>query len=124
MTVAEGARPPSRRPLSVTIIGWLFVAAGIVGFVYHATGRHTSGRFDYQAMWVLCVRLLAIVGGAFVLRGARWAPFLLVAWMAYHVVLSALHSWSEAAVHGVLLAGIAYVLFRPEASAYFRGARR
>ena len=124
MTVAEGARPPNRRPLSVTIVGWLFVAAGIVGFVYHATGLRTPGRFDYEAVWVLCVRLLAIIGGAFVLRGARWAPWLLVAWMAYHVALSALHSWSEAAVHGVLLAGIAYVLFRPEAAAYFRGARR
>ena len=27
----------SKRPLSITIIGWLFIATGVVGIAYHAT---------------------------------------------------------------------------------------
>lgn len=124
VTAPDDAPSPTGRPLSVTVVGWLFVAAGSVGLVYHATELRAPGPFDSEVIWVLLVRLAAIVGGAFVLRGARWASWLLVAWMAYHVVLSALHSWSEAAVHAVLLVGVAYLLLRPEASAYFRRPSR
>lgn len=123
MTIADGAHPSNGRPRSVTVIGWLFVAAGIVGFVYHATELTTTGPVDSDVVWVLFVRLLAIVGGAFMLRGADWARWLVLAWIAYHVVLSAFHSWSETAVHAVLLAGVAVILLRPEASAYFRPTR-
>lgn len=109
-----------RRPLSVTVIGWLFVAAGVVGLAYHATELNAPGPFDSEVVWVLIVRLLAIVGGAFLLRGADWARWLLLAWIAYHVALSAFHSWSQTVVHAALLAGVAVVLLRPDAAAYFR----
>ena len=115
---------PSGRPRSVTVIGWLFIAAGTVGLVYHASALETSGPLDYEAVWVLFLRLLAVVGGAFMLRGADWARWLMLAWIAYHVVLSAFHSWSDTAVHAALLAGVAYLLLRPEAGAYFRGTKR
>src|SRR5512143_1782350 len=118
------AHPPNGRPRSVTVIGWLFIAAGIIGLVYHATALKTSGPLDYEALWVLLLRLLAVIGGAFLLRGADWARWLVLAWIAYHVVLSAFHSWSDTAVHAVLLAGVAFLLLRPEAWAYFRGAKR
>jgi hypothetical protein len=55
------------------------------------------------------------------LRGHNWARWLILVWIAYHVVLSALHSVSEVVVHGLLFVVIAYVLFRPRVSAYFRG---
>ena len=115
---------PSGRPRSVTVIGWLFIAAGTVGLVYHASALETSGPLDYEAVWVLFLRLLAVVGGAFMLRGADWARWLMLAWIAYHVVLSAFHSWSDTAVHAALLAGVAYLLLRPDAGAYFRSAKR
>jgi hypothetical protein len=118
------AHLPSGRPRSVTVISWLFIVAGIVGLVYHASELKTSGPLDYEAVWVLLLRLLAVIGGAFMLRGADWARWLVLAWIAYHVVLSAFHSWSETAVHAALLAGVAYLLLRPEAGAYFRGAKR
>jgi hypothetical protein len=66
--------------------------------------------------------LLAILGGAFVLRGKNWARWLVLAWIAYHVVLSAFHHFFELAVHAALLAVFAYILFRPRASAYFQRA--
>lgn len=110
----------NKRPLSVTIIGWLFIAAGLVGLTYHITEFTAQGPFQYNLVWVLVLRLLAIFCGAFILRGSNWARWLLLIWIAYHVVLSAFHSVSELVMHSVLLAVVAYFLFRPRASAYFR----
>ena len=115
-------KTPRNRPLSVTLIGWLFVAAGVVGLVYHAGEFRSQGAFQYDLVWVSLVRLLAIVGGVFLLRGRNGARWLVTAWMAYHVVLSAFHSPAELAVHAVLLAVITYFLFRRPASNFFRGA--
>ena len=108
------------RPISVTAIGWLFIATGIVGFVYHAS--EALHPFSSELVWIELVRLLAIVGGVFLLRGRSWARWLLIAWMTYHVVLSIFHSPFELLVHVVVLAGVAWLLFRPDASAYLRGA--
>jgi len=112
-----------KRPLSITIISWLFVAAGVIGLAYHATEFKEDRRFEYDAVWVCLVRLLAILCGVFMLRGSNWARWLLLVWIAFHVVLSAFHSLTELVVHSLLFAVIGYFLFRPQASAYFRGAR-
>jgi hypothetical protein len=112
----------NKRPLSVTVIGCIFIAAGVIGFAYHVTEFKTLRPFEYDLLWVVLLRLLAILGGVFVLRGHNWARWLLVIWIAYHVILSAFHSWFEVVVHGLLFAVVAYVLFRQRASAYFRGA--
>jgi hypothetical protein len=118
----ELEKSQNRRPLSVTIISCLFIAAGLVGFAYHATEFRVQGPFQYEAAWVLFVRLLALVGGVFALRGANWARWLLMVWMAYHVGVSAFHTVSELVMHSVLFVVIAYVLLREQASAYFRSA--
>lgn len=106
----------SRRPLSVTIIGWMFILAGSVGFLYHASDITLH---QLEPLLLGAIRILAILCGVFVLRGFNWARRLLLVWIAYHVVLSAFHSAGEFAAHGVLLAAVAYFLFRPNASAYF-----
>jgi len=108
----------NKRPLSVTVVGCIFIAAGVIGFAYHVTEFKTQRSFEL--IWVCLLRLLAILGGVFVLRGKNWARWLVLAWIAYHVVLSAFHHFFELAVHAALLAVIAYILFRPRASAYFR----
>jgi uncharacterized membrane protein len=113
----------NKRPLSVTIIGLLFLVAGIVGLAYHAREFKTHGPFQYDVLWVCLVRLLAIIGAIFMFRGANWSRWLLLIWMAYHIVLSAFHSLSQVIVHGLLLVVIAYYLLRPSASAYFRGVK-
>ena len=46
-----------------------------------------------------------------------------VVWIAYHVILSGFHSLDELAVHSVLFAVSTYILFRPEATKYFRGVK-
>jgi uncharacterized membrane protein len=109
-----------KRPLSITIISWLFMAVGSIALVYHLAEAIAQHRFEQGLVWVCCVRLLAIVSGVFMLRGFNWARWLLIVWLAYHVVLSAFHSPMEVVVHGLLLGVVAYFLFRPSASAYFR----
>ena len=111
-----------KRPRSITIIAWLFLGAGAIGLVYHATEFRAQHPFEYDVIWVCIVRLLAILSGLFVLRGSNWARWLLLVWLAYHVILSAFHSLSELAMHSLLLCVVAYFLFRQQASAYFRGA--
>ena len=54
------------------------------------------------------------------LRGCNWARWLALAWIAFHVVLSAFHSLPEFALHAVLCAVFAYFLLRPDAALYFR----
>lgn len=110
----------NKRPLSVTVIGCLFVAAGVVGVAYHITELKTQRLFEHGLVWVYLLRLLAILGGVFVLRGNNWARWLLLVWIAYHVILSVFHSPFELVVHSLLLVVVAYVLLRPQASAYFR----
>ncbi len=96
---------------------------GVVGLVYRATEFKAERPFQTDVIWICLVRLVAILGGALLLHGHNWARWLLLVWMAYHVVLSAFHAVGELVVHGVLLAVIAYFLFRPQASAYFRGTK-
>lgn len=116
--------PVAPRPRSVTAIAWLFIAEGTVGLCYHATEIHLRNPLENGAIWVCLVRLMAIVFGAFVLRGSNLARWLLLAWIAYHVVLSGFHSVFQLVVHGLLLGVITWLLVRPAASAFFRGGSR
>ena len=108
-----------KRPLSVTIIGWLFILVGTIGFLYHANELRSPRRFGSELIWVCVLRLVAIVSGVFLLRGSNWARWVLLIWMAYHVGLGVLHSWSDVLTHSLLLIVIAFFLLRPQASAYF-----
>jgi hypothetical protein len=112
----------NKRPLSITIIGWIFIVVGIVSFLYHLTELRAH-QFQWELVWICFVRFLAIVAGVCLLRGFNWARWLLVIWIAYHVALSFFHSAFEVVIHTLLLAVIAYFLFRPQASVYFRGAK-
>ena len=113
----------NKRPRSITVISWIFLAAGFIGLAYHATEFNAQSPFEYDVVWVCFVRLLAIVCGVFLLYGCDWARWLLLLWLAYHILLSISHSLFAVAVHGLLFAVIAYFLFRPQASRYFRGTR-
>ena len=113
----------TKRPISVTIIGWIFVAAGITGIGYHSPEINPHALFEADLLLAMSSLLVAILAGMFLLRGANWARYLALLWMSFHVVMSAMHSMPKLAMHAVLLAGLAYFLFRKDASEYFRGAR-
>ena len=110
----------NKRPVSVIVLSWVLTAAGAVGLVYHFHDFHARNTFQYDAFWVAFVRLLAIVSGIGMLRGSDWARWLALAWIAFHVVISAFHSASEFLVHTFFLAVFAFILFRPSTREYFR----
>lgn len=112
-----------RRPISVTVIAGLYIAAGAVGLAYHLVGWKPQHVFQHDILWTSLVRLTAIVCGVYLLRGRNWARWLAIAWIAYHVVLSGFHSWFELMVHSLLCAVFAFFLFRPRATGYFRAGR-
>lgn len=112
-----------KRPLSVTILGCLYLAIGIIGFVYHGKEFLARSAFQSDIISIEITEFIAILCGAFILRGHNWARWLAVAWIAFHVILSAFHSLSELAVHTLFCAVIAWILFRPRAAKYFRGAQ-
>ena len=113
----------NKRPLSVTIIACVYIVMGAIGFAYHFTEFKAQHPFQYDIIWVGLLRLIAIVCGVYMLRGYNWARWLALAWIAYHVILSAFHTPSELAIHILFCAILAYFLFRPTATRHFRAAR-
>jgi hypothetical protein len=110
-----------KRPLSVTILACVYLAVGVIGFAFHFR-ELLAGHHD--AVAIELTEFVAILCGAFLLRGQNWARWLALAWIAFHVVLSAFHSIPESAIHAVFCAVIAWILFRSEGAQYFRDARQ
>jgi len=110
-----------KRPLSITILACVYLAVGVIGFAFHFR-ELLAGHHD--AVGIELTEFVAILCGAFLLRGYNWARWLAIAWIAFHVALSAFHAIPELAIHAVFCAVFAWILFRPEAARYFRDARR
>ncbi len=113
----------TKRPLSVTILACVYIAVGTVGFVYHFNEFLHRSAFHYDFIWIELVEIIAILCGVFLLRGQNWARWVAVAWIAFHVIVSAFHSLSQFGIHLLFCAVIAWLLFRPAAGRYFGGAR-
>jgi len=107
-----------KRPWEVTFLGALFIVAGLVGLLYHGVSDPVSR----ELVLVSLVRIVAIVGGVFLILGHGWARWVLIAWLGFHVAISALNSVQQVLMHAVLLVVVAYFLTRPPASNYFRSA--
>src|SRR4030095_12881758 len=124
--ISRGASSMHKRPLSITIVAWVFIIVGSVGLasglfsvgrVAMISGSSGLDRHDFvDAALVTVSGLIATIGGAALLHGFRWARWVLVAWMAAHVVISMLHSIFEVAIHALFLLVLIYILFRPHAS--------
>ena len=105
------------RPLSVTILACIFLLVGTAGFVFHFREllplRGDGPMIEFT-------EVLAVVAGAFMLRGHNWARWLALAWMAFHVAISINDPVRKLAVHAVIFVVIAWILLRPPAGRYFR----
>ncbi len=105
-----------KRPFEVTFLGWLFIVVGIVSTFYHLW----KGSLDRWTLPIVLVGAVAVLAGIFLLRGARWVRWLVLAWLAFHVVAGAVQSLSFAMPHVVLVLVIGYVLLGPPTSKYYR----
>jgi hypothetical protein len=108
------------RPYEVTVMGWLFIAVGVLALAYHLTQVKSFRPFPIDILDIFAVELLAVICGLYILRGHNWARWLAVAWMAAHLIAMIFHSRQELLVHAVLFILVGYALFRPASTAYFR----
>jgi hypothetical protein len=107
-----------KRPIAVTVLGWLFIAIGAVALGMDVRFALAHGAGIDEAL-IFPVHALAVVAGAFMLRGDNWARWLAVLWMAFHVGVTVLNAWRGFAFHAIIFAGITYLLFRADARAWF-----
>ena len=107
-----------KRPTPVTILGCLFIIVGLVGLPYHLSQRP----LDRWIVAICFIELVAVVGGVLLLKGRSWARWLMLGWLAFHVVESAFNSLSDGLAHVVLFVAVAYFPFTPPDSKYFQTA--
>lgn len=109
-----------QRPRSITIISWFFLIFGSIALISGLLPPDTLTLAHLKGHWMVHLsRFLSIVAGLFMLRGHNWARWLLVAWIAFHIILSALHSALQLLIHVAIFTVILYFLFRRPASEYF-----
>ena len=108
-----------RRPLSITIISWIFIVFGSIALL--------SGVLplaDLKSHWYIHLsRILQIVAGVFMLYGRNWARWLLVVWIAFHLVVGALNGVVTLLMHIVIFSVVLFFVFRRDANTYFAGGQ-
>ncbi|MCM3874505.1 MAG: hypothetical protein ND895_27755 [Pyrinomonadaceae bacterium] len=117
----------NKRPHSITVISWIFIVFGGIGFLASLLpylDADSAQRLAYfKAHWMVhLARIAGFIAGVFMLYGFNWARWLLVVWIVFHLILSVLHSPLQVLMHGLIFAVVLYFIFRPPASSYFRGA--
>lgn len=107
-----------RPPISVLIVAILYLAVGIIGFVYHFPELR-AGHSD--AVWIELTEFLAVVAGIFMLLGHNWARWLALAWILFHVAIS-IGVTRQLIGHSLICVAIAGALFHPGAARFFQRA--
>ena len=118
----------NKRPRLITVISWIFIVFGsialITGLLPNVNITAAQRIAELKGHWYVHVsRIAMVLSGVFMLYGFNWARWLLVVWLAFHVIIGVLHSSIQLLVHSLLFVVVVYFLFRPPASAYFRGTR-
>ena len=108
-----------RRPIAVVIVVAAYLAVGVGGFVVHWRDLLAN---PSEGVWMELTELVAVVTAIFLWRGRNWARWLAVAWIAFHVVLSAFGQMGELAMHAVIAVVITWLLFRKDSTRWFRPA--
>ena len=106
-----------KRPIPIVIVAALYLLVGVLGFVYHFH-ELTAGHRD--AIAIELTELLAVVAAVGLLMRQNWARWLALAWVVFHVVISLFHPLQELLIHAGLCVLIAWLLFRPATSQWFR----
>ena len=107
----------SKRPLSILLVACLYLAVGVAGFAAHFNELLAK---DHAALGIEALEVLGLVAGVFLIRGANWARWLATGWIALHVLISALNSTREMAMHAIICMGIVWILFSADAERFFR----
>ena len=114
------------RPRSITIVSWFFIIFGSIALLSGVLpfGDHSPSQriVELKSHWYVHLsRILQIVAGVFMLYGRNWARWLLVAWIAFHLVVGALNGIVPLLTHVAIFSVILFFLFRRKAAEYFSG---
>lgn len=119
------------RPRSVTVISWILIVLGVLGFVStiamqnDATALELMGKSPIPIPVQIALNYLGlvvtIVSGAVMLKGWNWGRLLYIGWSAVSFMIGIITSpvkW--ALIPGlVIFLVLAFFLFRPKANEYF-----
>ena len=111
----------NQRPIAVTVLGWLMVAAGVFGMARGFAWAKTLWPPEQDLIWIVIVDTIGIGCGVFLLRGKNWARWLTLAWVGGHIVIVSFYMRQMILVHVVIFALVAALLFRGDVRAYFGG---
>lgn len=107
-------------PKTVFAIGLLVISVGLLDMqrgLPPIFGQAALGKGE--SMEILVIGVAALVGGTCTIWGRNWARWLVGAWIALHVALSALDPLMLA-VHAAIFIVAVVGLFNPASSGYFR----
>ncbi|HWE86906.1 MAG TPA: hypothetical protein VG267_18325 [Terracidiphilus sp.] len=109
----------NKRPIAVTVVAILLVLGSAAGLAGDFMNSHSLSADHFESVWVGAVNVLGIVAAVFLFRGSNWARWLAIAWIAFHVAVSFWNPWQQLAMHGLIFALFAWILFRRDARAFF-----
>jgi len=117
-----------KRPISITVIAWFFIASGIF-LIFSAARLNTPMAKSPILVWVLYAMiyigiLAAVASGIGMLKKQNWARFLNVIWGAIGLLVPLFTTpLKMELIPGLLFyAIIVFFLFRPVANRYFSKA--
>jgi len=120
-----------RRPVSVTIIGWIAIALGtltLYSLFVHGRSPAVTGMLSQAGISPMLADVIRIIsvavylgGGAGLLLGWTWARLALVVWRAIVLAVGAVGSISAVSlvINLAILGLLGVLLFRPAANAFF-----
>ncbi|MBI3719324.1 MAG: hypothetical protein HY252_12135 [Sphingobacteriales bacterium] len=111
------------RPVPVIIVAAIFIIAGCTGIIYHAKDFFDVNYQLPELIWVMLLRVVAVVCGVLLILGINWARWLAIAWLLYHIVISTFHSTSEVITHTVFLIIVTVLLYLPVSNIYFKAKK-
>ena len=115
-----------KRPITVTLLSILFILIGVANTYkairpfFGGTAAHITGHEVMDSSFVFVSAVLALLGGIFMWRGANWGRWLVLTWMALHVVLSIFHDAVEIAIHTLVLVILVVLLLFGSGGRFFR----
>ena len=123
-----------QRPTSLTVIGWLLIVFGAFGVLgqfmmqdnpvaQQVLAESPMPASVHMVMGILG-GLVSLASGYGVLKGLNWSRYLYIGWSVLAVIFSLVTTpfTSILLISVVIIAIVAFFLFRPAANAWFTGS--
>ena len=125
----------TNRPTSITVIGWILIVLGVVGFLGILPDLNSPDARELMAKSPIPISVqytmsflglaISVLSGYGVLQGMNWARYLYVIWSVIGIGTGLATSPFKLMIIPSLVVFliIAFYFFRPKANAFFSGAQ-